>query len=1175
MRRIGASVTSGGRYRERMTCPACGLPVPEGARFCSECGQRLIAAVDERRLVTVLMADLVGFTALSAASDPEQVKRLVDACFEALVSDIVAFGGRLDKIVGDEIVALFGAPLAHEDDAERAVRAALRMHGTLAALAPDLGIRVQIRVGVNSGEVLVGAMRAGGDPTVMGDVVNTAQRLQTLAGPGEVVVGPATFAATRAAIRYEELGPQGLRGREEPVETYRAIDAPAPPGRRRAREQAPFLGRDSEVATLEQVVAMAIRRQRAQLVLLSGDAGVGKSRLASELGQRAARDFGAEVLTGQCVPYGDANVFVAVAEALRRACDCDGFEADTDIRARVAERVRAALDLVSDTAESDRMVEGLLYLMDGLTRPGVDPTRARDDALRSTIAFFEALASRGPLVLTLSDLHWASDEALELCNRILARLHDQPFVLVATARPGLDDRWTPAPGRHNELALHLDPLDRDSTAELVRALFCGEADDKTVEFLLERSGGNPFFVEELVAFVQETRDSDRLHELPATLHGLVAARLDALELAERSLLEDCAIVGDNGPIAAVLALAARPDARRLLDGLAERDFLAIEHDDFRFKSELIREIAYGTLTKAERARRHASVAPVLAARGDHAVDQAAHHLATAAELVDELGAVDGVPADVRAQAIAMLMRAAERDESVESWLPAERHHDRALSLLGADNTGERRTALLGRARARIHRRVLDDARDDALNGLMAARAVNDRLHEAVALTLLGEGEAATGAYDIAEVTFGDALNLWRDLGDESGSANVLRGLGMTHLFRGDLAQAERFVSEALGSFRSSGNQRGAAWALQNLAWISFSHGNIARAENRLEESADLFGELGDWGGLSWAYGLLAFVRYNQGRLEEAAAIAEHISIEGRETGNRWAVGMMDVLLANVALWSGRTRECIERGNDAIELFQDIGDRWGEVMSTGSVVRAQAELGHDDAYAATLVRFYEVARTLPDEGMHSIPALIEASVHLQRGNAEEAARALETVQAAEETDLGAADTAAAIGLTRLQLGDVDGALAALEAPYAGATDDGPRLAVGCRLALAYAVAHRCDDARRVLEEMNERSGGTYSDRMIALWAESLVHVQTGSGDGRGSVDAAHAIATATDARLEHAIAALARASVLEVLGDAQASEVRDDAERQLQALHITGTGWRRVFELALEGVRVGG
>jgi len=1159
-----------------MTCPACGAPVADGARFCSECGQRLVAPVDERRLVTVLMADLVGFTALSAASDPEHVKRLVDACFEGLVSDIVDFGGRLDKIVGDEIIALFGAPVAHEDDAERAVRAALRMHDTLTALAPGLGIAVEMRVGVNTGEVLVGAMRAGGDPTVMGDVVNTAQRLEKLANPGEVIVGPATYAATRASILYEELGPQGLRGREEPVDAYRAIEAPQPPGRRRVREQMPLVGRDAEIAALEQVVAMAARRRRAHLVLLSGEAGVGKSRLASELGLRAARDHGAEVLTGQCVPYGDANVFVAVAEALRRAFDGSTADdaAERELRERVSERVSHLLEMPADAPECDRMIEGLLHLIEGTTRPGVDPTRARDDALRSTIAYFEAIASARPIVLTLSDLHWASDEALDLCNRMLARLHNLPFVLVITTRPGLDERWIPASGKHNEMGLHLDPLDPDSTAELIRALLCGDADDETVEFLLERSGGNPFFVEELASFVQDQRESERLHELPATLHGLVAARLDSLAAAERSLLEDCAVVGGNGSIAAVLALAARPDARRLLDGLAERDFILMEHDDYHFKSELIREIAYGTLTKAERARRHALVAPVVAARGEQAADQAAHHLATAAELVDELGPVDGVPADIRARAIEALMFAAERDESVESWLVSERHYDRALALVDSENSETRRSALLGRARARVNRRVLDDARSDTLAALALARSADDRRHEALALTLLGESEAASGAYDVAEETFGAALVLWREQADESGAANVLRGLGMTHLFRGDLVQAERFVSEALASFRTSGNQRGAAWALQNLAWISFSHGNVARAESRLEESADLFGELGDWGGLSWAYGLLAFVRYNQGRLEEAAAIAEHISIEGRETGNRWAVGMMDVLLANVALWSGRTRECLERGNEAVELFREIGDRWGEVMATSSVVRALAELGENDEYDAVLGRYREVARTMPDEGMRRIPSILEAAVQLQRGHAAEAIHALDEVDQSDPTELGAPDAFAALGLARLQLGDVGGAIEALEGAYEASSDDGPRLAVGCRLALAYAVARRCDDARAVLNDMNGRSGGTYADRMIALWAEALVHVLTGSGDGRGSVDAAQAIAIATDARLEHAIAALVRSYVLAALGAEEAADAREDAERQLESIQVTGDGWRTMFDVALDGVGSG-
>jgi class 3 adenylate cyclase/tetratricopeptide (TPR) repeat protein len=1142
--------------------------VPHGARFCSACGQRLVTAPDERRRVTVLMADLVGFTALSARTDPEQVKRLVDDSFERLVDDVVSFGGRLDKIVGDEIVAQFGAPVAHEDDAERAVRAALRMQQTLASLEPTLGVAVQMRIGVNTGEAVVGTLRAGGDPTVMGDVVNTAQRLEKLAGPGEVVVGPATYAATRDVIRYDALGPQGLRGREAPVEAYRAIAALSPPGRRRAHERSPLVGRDAELATLDRVLDMAARRHRAHLVLLSGDAGVGKSRVASEVAALAAREHRAEILAGQCMPYGEANVFGPIGEALRGACNV-GYDEDGtgDPYPRVAARVAAVLGLEPDTVETERVTEGLIYLMDGVARPGVDPSRARDDALRSALAFLEAIAERVPVVLTLSDLHWASDEVLDLCDRMLSRLQHRRFVLVATARPGLESRWTPEPGRFNTVHLRLEPLDTSSTAELVRALL-PDADDETVAFLLERSGGNPFFVEELAAFVQETRDGEHLRELPATLHGLVAARLDALEPAERSILEDCAVVGGSGPVSAVVALAGRDDADELLASLARRDLLQLERDEFSFKSELIREIAYGTLTKAERARRHAALAPLLGQRGESAVDQQAHHLATAAELVAEIGAVTGVPGDVDRQAVAALLRAAGRDEAIESWLAAERHHDRALGLMANENSEESRRALLGRARARVHRRVLDDARNDALDALDRARSAGDRLGEAAALTVLADGETAAGAYDVAEATFAEALAIWRELRDESGAADVLRGLGMTHLFRGEFVQAERFVSEALASFRSAGNQRGAAWALQNLAWISFSHGDVAQTEQRLEESADLFGELGDWGGLGWAYGLLAFVRYNQGRLDEAAAIADHIALEGRETGNTWAVGMMDVLLANVALWTGRTRECVERGREGIAVFQDIGDRWGEAMATGSVIRAYAELGQDDEYRSLLDHLYAFAPTLPDEGLHSIPASVEAAVELQRGHADTAIAILEAISARDTSNLGTADVTAATGLARLQLGDADGAIAVLADPYGAADTDGPRMALGCRLALAYAAGHRPAQACAVIDDLRARAGGTYLDRLLALWAESIVQAQTGDGDARASVDAAYAIVAATDARLDQAIAALARAKLLHALGDADAAGAADDARRQLDGLGVSGEGWARLFDVAL-------
>jgi class 3 adenylate cyclase/tetratricopeptide (TPR) repeat protein/CheY-like chemotaxis protein len=1159
-----------------MTCPACGATTAAGARFCQECGQRLGASLEERRLATVLMADLVGFTTMSAGADPEQIKRLVDHCFEQLVADLTAFGGRLDKIVGDEIIALFGAPIAHEDDAERAVRAALRMHETMQSVAAEIGLPVQVRIGVNSGEVLVGAMRAGGDPTAMGDVVNTAQRLEKLGEPGHVTVGPATELATRQAIRYESLGPVALRGRDEPIEAFRAIEALTPPGRRRRRQQSPLVGRDAELATLRGLTKIATARERAHLIFLVGDAGVGKSRLASELGEIAACELNAYVLTGECLPYGDPNAFGPIAEALRQAADADGSSGEMGQKVGIREKTAHVLGPDTEAAEVERVAEGLLYLLEGIARPGVDPSRARDEALRSALAVLEALAQKRPLVLVLSDLHWASDDTLELCERLLTRLRNRPFVLIATARPDVEARWTPEPGKYNGITLQLDPLDEHATADLVRALLADDADDETVTLLLERSGGNPFFIEELVAFMQESGDMTRILEVPATLHGLLAARLDALDPAERSVLEDCAIIGANGPIAVVVALADRGDAQELVDQLAARDLIELDDDDFHFKSDLIHEIAYGTLTKAERSRRHARVAPILEARGEIEIDHVAHHLATAAELIAELGTVSGVPADVREQAVAALIRAADRAEMIESWVLLGHHHDRALGLLAPEPSPERWRSLLGRGKAAVQQRNIDAARDDLLTVLAEAKGAGELRPQAEALTLLGGAEIAVGAYDAADETLGDALERWREIGDDAGGADVLRELGVSHLFRGDLVQAERFVSEALAAYRSSGRERGGAWAIQNLAWISFMRGEIGQAEDRLQKSANAFAELGDWGGLSWAYGLLAFVRYNQGRLDEAAALAEHIAIDGRETGNRWMVGMMEVLLANVRLWTGRVNESVEHGQRAVALFQDIGDRWGEVMATGPVVRALAELGRDGEYADTLAHFRTISRDMPDEGMRMFPEILESLVDLQQGRPEAAQAILETLDIETEDDsgqLGFADGCAALGLAMLQLGKVDDAVDLLTRGYADVSEDGPVMALGSRLVLAYAAAQRADDANLVIAEMQRRTGGTFSDRVLALWGEGFVRTQEGAPGARDPIDAAYEIAIATDAPLEHAIAAMARSKVLAALGADDALEAAAEATRKLDDLGLTADGWARVFDLALADVSV--
>src|SRR3954447_2925223 len=360
-----------------MTCPACGATAGADARFCASCGRALRVLDDERRVVTVVFADLVGFTSLSERLDPERVKNLVDRCFDQLAVDITNFGGQVDKIVGDAIVALFGAPTAHEDDAERAVRAALRMQETLCEEASSTGQDLQMRVGVNTGEVLVGAMRAAGSVTAMGDVVNTASRLQTAAKPGEVLVGPATHAATHQTIAYEPRGLLAAKGRDEPVDTWVAVAPTLPPGYRARRVEAPLLGRDDEVGLLRQAVDSSVRHGRALLALVVGDVGMGKSRLADEVATWSVETHQSVVREGRCVPYGEANVWWPVAEALRAGLGLpEGDDIDA-VRAAVREQVATAMRRGPKDPEVQRTAEGLLTLM-GFEPSDADPTTVRE-----------------------------------------------------------------------------------------------------------------------------------------------------------------------------------------------------------------------------------------------------------------------------------------------------------------------------------------------------------------------------------------------------------------------------------------------------------------------------------------------------------------------------------------------------------------------------------------------------------------------------------------------------------------------------------------------------------------------------------------------------------------------------------------------------------------------------
>ncbi len=1196
-----------------MTCGSCGATNPAEARFCLACGHPLVVRSDERRVATVLFADLVGFTSLSERSDPEQIKNLVDRCFARLARDVTDFGGQVDKIMGDALIALFGAPVAHEDDAERAVRAALRMQSSLADFQVGADVVVQLRIGVNTGEVLVGALRAGGEYTAMGDVVNTAQRLQAGAVPGTVVVGPATYAATHAAIEYESLGELTAKGREAPVGAWLARQPLLPPGYRRRRSETPFVGRESESGLVGHAIDAAVSRERGQLVLLVGEAGVGKTRLAEEAARRASADHDALVIEGRCVPYGEANVWWPVAEAIRRACGIVAEDHLAEADQRTLQSVASVFGLPTGNPEVKRIVNGLLYLMGyEVSLRDIDPQRAREEGVRSVLSFLEASARSRPVILVVSDLHWADDLVLETIDALLDRLRSAPFVFIATARQELYLRWTVPHGRHNSITLNLDPLDRVASNYLLGSLLDHEVSSELRDALLDRSGGNPFYLEELVALVAEDRSAGRpagveisgetgsLTELPDTLRGLVAARLDGLLPSERNVLEDASVWGRSGPIEALEEMVRQihemDDLRPALDALADKEILLVDANRWSFHSDLIREVAYGTLTKADRAVRHYGIATFLdrgepdrSEASDRAVDIIAYHYGAATELVAEVGSPTGVPDDIADRAIDWIETAAARAE-VASALPVSvRLYGQALRIIGEDPSDQRRRVgfLLGRAAARTEMRELEAARTDIDDAIARASGIEDL--ELVARAMLARAELEQKADDLDSslATAQQAIDRFRDLDDNRGLGGALRVLGMTQLFRGDYADAERSITAALDASRDLADRRGEAWALQNLAWIAFIEGRSDDAETRLEASAETFRELGDSGGLSWAMGLMAFVRFHQGHLSAAEELGAHILVEARERGDRWGQAMMLLLVAGARLWSGRSHEAIEAAEESLAAFETIGDRFGTAQATATTGRSLVNAGRIDDGVGLLRGALDGQVVIDGDEPDPYRSMVACGLTAVAAYIGDVPLALDAVaqrpppQSVET--IGDREGRVSEALAVLQQGRTEAAIDLL-LPVIDAADGEPVPYAQSVLALALAADGRRDDVDHLVELVTRSARSTYLDRAFAAWAHFLVRIDDGAGIV-GTVDDGgiptgwaalserfSALATEVDRAddpVARAVTRLAGAGAYESVGHPDAMIVRRDAEDRLDDLRIDVAGWRSLFGAILE------
>jgi class 3 adenylate cyclase/tetratricopeptide (TPR) repeat protein len=1102
-----------------VTCPACGTPTVTGARFCFSCGTALPGGTTdveaERRVVTVLFGDLSEFTSWSEELDPERVGVVTDRVLTTLTAAVAEFGGHVDKLTGDGLMAVFGAPTAHEDDAERAVRAAARMQSAVRRVVEEEsggGRRLGLRVGLNTGEVLAG-VQAHLSYTVVGDTVNTASRLSDAAGVGGVLAGRETAVATMSAASWRSLPPLRLKGKREPVPAFELVGLrPHGASRLGLGDEAPFLGRDAEFGLLVGRVLDSSDFGRPRAVLISGEAGIGKSRLASEVSRFAGELPGARVLWGRCAPYGEGRDLGAVADMVRTACGInEGDDVDT-ARSRVARTV-ARLDTPGAATPLPRAMTERLQALLGLDddtaavpRDGAAPgTGIGGDQVRQAVAaLFNALAQEGLLLLVVDDLHWATATMLRGVLDVADRMRG-PVVLLGVGRPdmlgfrlGGDDRvWTDrlVQGLADAELLPVLPLEESAAERLLRA-YLGTPDEQLApavrSTLLNRAQGNPFFLAELLHLLVDRgalhREGDgwvlegELPEdvLPAGVQAVLAARIDGLDGPAKGVLRDASVLGLRVTLTGLQAVGRAsghgdPEVvREAVQTLVQRRLLEADADDgsFRFGHTLVRDVAYAGLAKTERARRHAAAALHAAAGGPNRSSEADAMAASQGERAVHLAIEMGLPSSdaawagrgVAFPALARLGQAAlARDDNAA----AERLLGRALALdspayaerLPADLVVPVRVA---RAQALAARHRLDEAEAE----LQPALGLTEAGVRAGAMLVLGDVRRKRGDHAGAVAAFVQALAAAGEAGIDRLSGEALRQLGFLDYLDGRLRSAEQRFREAHELAVRVGDSRGAGWALQHLAWSATTRGDYDLADRTLGQAADVFAVLEDTGGLAWVAGTEGFVRLLQGRFADARAIAAGILPTSEAIGERWGVAALLTIDAMAAAELGDIEVAHAEALRARESFAALRDEWGE--SLAAIAQGVAARGGDDP--ARAVALLQVAVALAEAGGHSaitsLALVIEGYAELDRGDldgAERCAYRASAIVAGLDLEPHAALGAKVLLAQVLRArGQLEQALAELDAALGQA--DRPALLFPLRQALAHRAGTLVDLGR---------------------------------------------------------------------------------------------------------------
>jgi class 3 adenylate cyclase/tetratricopeptide (TPR) repeat protein len=705
----------------RVVCAECGGQLPVAAKFCSECGTSVFSGPERetRRLVTLLFTDVTGSTSMGEQLDPEAYRSVMGRYFNAARSAVERHGGTVEKFVGDAVLAVFGIPEVHEDDALRAVRAARELNEAVDVLSErllaELGIRLVIRTGVNTGFVVAGSARAGGS-FATGDAVNTAARLEQAAAPGEILLGATTYALVRDAVEAEPAGPVVARGKAEPVPAYRLIRVLDAVRGRRGREDLPLIGRVRENHVLDDVFARTAASARPHQITILGPAGAGKSRLVTEflarMGDRA------DVAQGRCLSYGQGITYWPLVQALRDVLHLSGTESPEITRHALTEAIGRAPD-------RDELVEPLLALLGKAGLPG-----GNEQTFWSVRRLFEELASRRPVVLNIDDLHWAEPTLLELLKRLREEVTDVPLLLLCQARPELLEMH---PGWNSDARastiVSLDPLSLAETGASVAALLNGDPPHGLAGTVADWSGGNPLFIEEIVTHLVESgalaRDSDGRWrvarpldraEPPPTVTALLTSRLDLLPAIERDLLERVSVIGLEFATAEAELMvepATRPDVADVLAALMDRDLVRpVQTRDgatWAFKHVLVRDAAYDGMAKSLRSELHERFADELTSAmdaGDERAGFVAHHLEQAARYRREVAGRDPAADAMVDRAVEALVLAADQARDREREDTSLAYLDRALAL-GPSSASARREILARRVVSCFEANLLD------------------------------------------------------------------------------------------------------------------------------------------------------------------------------------------------------------------------------------------------------------------------------------------------------------------------------------------------------------------------------------------------------------------------------------------------------------------------------------